>query len=323
MTDINNLSDRLAMNLPEYLTPSNGDYSYIEKYLPDNLKNDLANIILKKNSAFSERLSAGTLLGLLGDKRIRTLSPDMIFIPGGVVKLGLDYLSVDEVMHNIPKDVKRSWIEKECPSFTKVIDPFNIGKYPVTNAEYRDFLLDTKLPMLPKNWHLGAYPFTLSNHPVCYISHEWTLAYCQWLSDKTGRDFRLPEEWEWEFAASGPQNHAYPWGDSYQAGMANTLEEKVNSTTPVGIFPDGVSVFGVSDMAGNVEEFTATHYFPYPGGEIIQDDLYLDNPEYPIARGGSFARSHDLARCKRRHGYFDKPIYAIGFRLAESIKTLS
>lgn len=235
-------------------------------------------------------------MGLLGDKRIITLSPDMILVLGGVVKLGLNYHSVNEVMQNIPEDIKRSWIEKECPSFTKNIAPFNIGKYPVTNAEYRDFLLDTKLPMIPKHWHLGTYPRTLSNHPVCYILHGWALAYCHWLSNKTGRDFRLPEEWEWEFAASGPDNRAYPWGDSYQADMANTLEEKIYSTTPVGIFPDGVSAFGVFDMAGNVEEFTATHYYPYPGGETIQDELYLENSEYPIARGGSFARSHDLAR---------------------------
>lgn len=320
MPEINNLRDRFVMDFHGCIIHSNGDYDKIAKYFPKKIKNDLINIILKKDSIFSERLLAGELLGLIGDARINTLSPDMIFIPGGVVKLGLDYSSVDNVLQNISKDVKRSWIEKECPLFTKFIAPFNIGRYPVTNAEYYDFLLDTALPMIPKNWYLGSYPLTLANHPVCYISYEWALVYCQWLSDKTGRGFRLPEEWEWESAACGPDNLAYPWGDSYQAGMANTLEEKINSTTPIGIFPDGISAFGVSDMAGNVEEFTATHYFPYPGGKIIQDDLYQDNPEYPITRGGSFAGSHDLARCKRRHGDLNKHIYAVGFRLAETIK---
>jgi formylglycine-generating enzyme required for sulfatase activity len=72
-------------------------------------------------------------------------------------------------------------------------------------------------------------------------------------------------------------------------------------------------------MAGNIEEFTADSYRPYPGGRAVLDDLYERNPQYRIARGGSFARHGDLARCQRRHGWYPKELYAMGFRLVEDV----
>jgi formylglycine-generating enzyme required for sulfatase activity len=71
-------------------------------------------------------------------------------------------------------------------------------------------------------------------------------------------------------------------------------------------------------MAGNVEEYVADDYKPYPGSTAPQDDLVLANGNYRVARGGSFTRFYDLARCKRRHGHYPKDIYVMGFRLAVS-----
>ncbi|WP_397600142.1 SUMF1/EgtB/PvdO family nonheme iron enzyme [Silvanigrella sp.] len=76
--------------------------------------------------------------------------------------------------------------------------------------------------------------------------------------------------------------------------------------------------FGICDLAGNVEEFVSNPYFVYPNGKLILDDLYkIRNSPYPMTRGGSFTRSCDLARSKRRHGFFEGEIYVIGFRLAK------
>lgn len=72
-------------------------------------------------------------------------------------------------------------------------------------------------------------------------------------------------------------------------------------------------------MAGNVEEYVADVYRPYPGGAAIDDHLSQIHGEYRVARGGSFARFRDLARTRRRHGH--NPLsatYAMGFRLAET-----
>ncbi|MBF3728094.1 SUMF1/EgtB/PvdO family nonheme iron enzyme, partial [Burkholderia pseudomallei] len=65
-------------------------------------------------------------------------------------------------------------------------------------------------------------------------------------------------------------------------------------------------------------EYVADDYRPYPGGEAIADDLAVTQGGYRIARGGSFTRFGDLARCARRHGRYQRDIYAMGFRLVES-----
>jgi formylglycine-generating enzyme required for sulfatase activity len=73
-------------------------------------------------------------------------------------------------------------------------------------------------------------------------------------------------------------------------------------------------------MSGNVEEYVADTYAPYPGGDFVCDHLVEIQGTYRIARGGSFARFRDLARTRRRHGHNSRSAaYAMGFRLAENI----
>jgi formylglycine-generating enzyme required for sulfatase activity len=92
-------------------------------------------------------------------------------------------------------------------------------------------------------------------------------------------------------------------------------------STPVGTFPNGRSPYGIDDMAGNVEEYVADTYAPYPGGKLVQDDLStVLGGEYRVTRGGSFARFRDLARCRRRHGPYNRSIYVVGFRIVERIR---
>jgi formylglycine-generating enzyme required for sulfatase activity len=75
---------------------------------------------------------------------------------------------------------------------------------------------------------------------------------------------------------------------------------------------------GCLDMAGNVEEYTASYYAPYDKNQIIMDDL-LESGPYLIARGGSYTRFRDLARTTRRHGKYDSDLYIMGFRLAKDL----
>src|SRR6185312_10776269 len=163
------------------------------------------------------------------------------------------------------------------------------------------------------------YPANKENHPVYTVSELAAEEFAQWISKKTRRKFRLPTEQEWECAASGKEHFEFPWGNNYQLDHANTLEEKIYTSTPVGIFSKGNSPFGLSDVAGNVEEYTGDNYLPYQGGQYIKDDLLLFENTYRVCRGGSFTRYLDLARTTRRHGRYNKPIYVIGFRLVEDI----
>ncbi|GAA4804297.1 formylglycine-generating enzyme family protein [Streptomyces ziwulingensis] len=266
----------------------------------------------------AERLTAGGMLALLGDPRL-TETPATCFVPGATVPVGLPAEEVQYVVrHWADKGVEESWIVKETPEHPVRMADFWIARYPVTNGEWRDFLADTGLADRPGTWYLGAYPWDRSNHPVAGVRAEHADAYARWLSERTGHPWRLPAEAEWEYAAKGPQGRPYPWEGGFDPDAANTRESGVHTTTPVGAFPDGQSPFGAHDMGGNVEEFTADDYAPYPGAVAVDDHLARTMGRYRVARGGSFARFGDLTRTRRRHGAFPGPLYPVGFRLATS-----
>jgi formylglycine-generating enzyme required for sulfatase activity len=319
--DINALLDREAMGLAQYYQPSKLDDLKIQfQKLQSCSVQELMSITESKTHNLPIRYAAGQLLALLGDPRIETTHPVMVKVPAAEVMIGIAPEKVDAVMADYSQvGVLREWIMKETPAFTVKLPAFHIRKYLVTNQEYRDFLLETHHPELPTSWEFSTYPLHKANHPVYTVSEQAAEAYAAWLSVKTKRAFRLPSEFEWEYAASGASHFEYPWGNHYHKGFANTVEEQIYQSTPVGIFPHGNSPFGLCDMAGNVEEYTADDYQPYPGAAFIEDDLAVNAGTYRIARGGSFTRHADLARTTRRHGRYDKAIYVMGFRLVESI----
>jgi len=205
--DINSLTSREAMGLPNSFTASS----------IDDIKNEIASLLAKSDDdlcALVEsihhdktlRYAAGMILSLKGDPRINTFSPIMIPISGARPLLGLNPYKVDAVVEQYKSyGVLREWILKECPQYEVDMSPFNIGKYCVTNQEYRDFLRDTDYQNLPTSWEFGAFPVHYANHPVYAVSPEDAELYCKWLSQKTGRAFRLPTEQEWEYAAGGGQ----------------------------------------------------------------------------------------------------------------------
>lgn len=319
--DPNRLPDRAAMGLPGALVerlPHDvfGRHADLFRASPP----DLAGLCEDPSVPFERRYAAGSLLGLLGDPRIRPDDPVMVDVPAATVGIGLDEPRVAEVVDRWRAvGVIDDWIRKECPRHTVRVDAFRIARYPVTNAEYRVFLADTGAEALPTSWEFGRYPVDRANHPVWTVRPEHADAYAGWLAARTGRRFRLPTEAEWEYAAGGGRrDHDYPWGAAFLPDHANTVESGPLTTTPVGVYPAGRTVFGADDMAGNTEEFVADDFLPYPGGADIADDLLRAAGGYRVARGGSFTRFGDLARCSRRHGWFDRRIYAIGFRLAET-----
>ena len=314
----NLLSDRAAMGLPDSLVARlPHDVFDLHRDLFRTAPGELVRLAEDPSVLFARRYVAGSLLALLGDPRVRPDDPPMIPVPAARARLGLPREQVEQVVAAWRRvGVVTDWIAKECPEYDIELAAFRIARYPVTNAEYRRFLADTDATWLPTSWPFGSYPHDRANHPVWTLPPEAGDAYAAWLSSRTGRGFRLPTEAEWEYAAG--RGNEYPWGDGWRPAAANTVEAGPLSTTPIGIYPDGDSPFGLADMAGNVEEYVQDTYHPYPGGLPVADELLLSYGTYRIARGGSFTRYGDLARCRRRHGWYDKPIYVIGFRLAET-----
>jgi toxoflavin biosynthesis protein ToxD len=317
------MTDRERLGLPEryiaaYLDAElSVEYTKLRHAPRDNLLESLAS----PSSSLAERIASGNLLALIGDPRIRVDAPPMVDIEGGDVQVGLDAYEVGAVLERFAGlGLDRTWIEKECPRHRVVLQRFRLARYPVTNAEYREFLLDSGHAELPSGWHFRQFPLERANHPVYTVSAESADAYARWLSRRTGRGFRLPTEAEWEWAAAGPDAREFPWGSEFHPDLANTAETGLFTTSPVGAFAGGESPCGLFDMAGNVEEYVSDAYAPYPGGAFVADNLVKIHGSYRVARGGSFARFRDLARTRRRHGHNPKSItYAMGFRLAETV----
>jgi len=179
---------------------------------------------------------------MLGDPRLSALEMEMIPIPEGTFTIGTE----GEVY----------------------LDTFEIAKYPLTNVQYKAFLDDTRHPE-PSDWNKGTFPAGKANHLVVCISWEDAQAYAEWLSQKTGKHYRLPIEAEWEKAARGTDAREYPWGGKFDPAKCNTHEGGPGGTTPVGIYPEGASFYKVMDMAGNVWEWCEDWYDPdyYKKGE--------------------------------------------------------
>lgn len=228
-------------------------------------------------------------------------------IPAGMVQRGTPEGLIDAVMRaHADLDLPRSYFAKEAPRKEIAVAAFAIAATPVTSEFWRAFATDTGL---------DTDPSRPADHPIDGLPWQQAHAFGVWLSDRVGELFRLPTETEWERAARGDDAREYPWGDRFDVGCANLAEARIGATTPVGSFPRGAGPFGVLDLAGNVDEWTATVYAPYPGAPVdvpAEEDWALD-PH--ITRGGSWRQHRDLARCARRHGLYPGNAGA-GFRLA-------
>jgi len=219
------------------------------------------------------------------------------------------------------KDNGNSALEDEKPASDLYLDEFWIGESPITNLQYNDFVESTGSEF-PCHWNERNTIKNIENHPVVNVSWQNSTAFCLWLSEKCGRDIRLPTEAEWEKAARGTDGRIYPWGNiTPDPGLCN-FNNNVGRTTPVGHYsPSGDSPYGCKDMAGNVWEWTSTKYLKYPynpgGGRESSDYSGLR-----VLRGGSFRSSQDFVRCAFRSR--DVPYYFssdIGFRICLSLNT--
>jgi len=147
-------------------------------------------------------------------------------------------------------------------------------------------------------------------HPVVGVCAYEAEAYCAWLSAQKNKALRLPTETEWEYAARGDDGRPFPWGEEFQAGLANTVENEILSTVDAGSLPGDASPFGLLDMCGNVQQWTSSAYEREPLEQLPAGLLR-------VARGGSFNDTVFGSRTSYRHVYpasFFFPF--LGFRLA-------
>ena len=179
------------------------------------------------------------------------------------------------------------------------VSVFEIAMTPITNAQYQLYVQATGVNP-PMHWQDGQPPKDTLEHPVVRVSWDDACAYCDWLGKSIGKTVRLPTEAEWEKAARGNRDQrAYPWGDKFDPGNANTEELGLDETTPVGLFPTGASPVGCLDMVGNVWEWTHSLWrdLPYQPDDGREDP---DSRDTRVLRGGAFTYDARLARCSVR-----------------------
>jgi len=260
---------------------------------------------------------------------VRSRDAELILIPGGTVQIGDD-------------DGPFS----EGPAFRYTSRPFLMDRTPVTVAQFSQFVADTGYRTDAEHYgsagaldeSVGAWvavkganwrrpkghkrSAALANHPVTQVSWFDATAFC------ASYGLRLPTEFEWERAArmgQTPDGHVFKAGDPIELShryllnawegrfpFVNTAADGYRTTSPVGAF--GAAPSGLTDMAGNVWEWTSSWYLPYRAPQREPADGHGER----VARGGSFLCSRDFCEgyraSARNHTTPDTSLENIGFR---------
>ena len=240
-----------------------------------------------------------------------------VLIPAGKFLMGSNSKNADASSH---------------PQHTVNLKAYRIDKYLVTNAQYARFIAATD-HRPPSDWKNGKVKQGELLRPVTLVNWYDAAAYAKWAGK------RLPTEAEWEKAARGTDGRRWPWGSEMDPARLNTYYN-VGSATDVTTYSNGVSPYGVFDMAGNVDEWVEDDFLPYKGTDAAPDvfqgkvarvlspedqalkvsDMVRVNRHYKVLRGGSW--KGDPFSTATYHRDYSWPNYAsdfYGFRCASDL----
>jgi formylglycine-generating enzyme required for sulfatase activity len=219
--------------------------------------------------------------------------PETVLLPAGSFWMG------SEAGDGIPA--------YETPLHEATLPAYRVGKTPVTNQQYEYFIAETRIEV-PRQlgWDGQRAPKGQEQHPVSGVTWYEAVAYCDWLSKKTGRPYTLPNEAQWEKACRGGTRCRFPWGDSFDAARCNQGHEAI---APVTAYP-AQNELGLFDLVGNIRQWTCTIWeqggppraSPYPWREDGRNNLQANSEVPRVLRGGSRKDLPALQRCSLRRG---------------------
>lgn len=244
----------------------------------------------------------------------------VVVLPAGAVTMGSDHPAA---------------MDNEREPHAVAVPAFRIDVYPVTQADFADFMADdgyerselwsaegqawregSAIERRPLHWRTGGI-----DHPVSGVSLHEAEAYARWAGK------RLPTEAEWERAAAASlestDDEPYPWGRAAPDADRANFGNGVHGTTSVTAQPGGRSAAGCLDMLGNVWEWTATAFHPYPGFEPWPYAGYSAqwfDGRHRVLKGGSWASPRWILRRGFRN-FYEHGVRQIlaGFRCAADV----
>lgn len=244
---------------------------------------------------------------------------EMVFIPAGEFLMGTD------------PDWDPFFWGAEGPSHRVYLDGYLIYRFEVTNGMYQDCVTAGACPR-PEQKESRTRPEYYGNddysdYPVIYVDYTSALSYCRWVGG------RLPTEAEWERAARGDiDDRLFPWGSTAAEGsQANFCdrgcpgqeidydkEDGFNDTAPIGSYPDGMSLYGLFDTAGNVWEWTFDYFNAgYYQASPEKNPKGPQSSQYRVIRGGGWNNPSSGIRIVQRTGVNpDMALDTLGFRCA-------
>jgi formylglycine-generating enzyme required for sulfatase activity len=228
--------------------------------------------------------------------------PEMVSIPAGTFVMGLP---------EFPQDAQIHW--RWHSGETVPVRAFQLGKFAVTNAQYRAYVRATGAPA-PS--HIDQPGFNADNQPVGGISWEDATAYCHWLASATHKPYRLPTDAEFEYATRGNlPGKKFFIGDTLTPNDACYAGQP--APKPVGSFPP--NAFGLYDMTGNVWQWCAERYEDVSNGiKAVNKPTGKDPAHNRVLRGGSFLTKDEiyLWAAYRHEDPPDLRHECLGFRVA-------
>ena len=226
---------------------------------------------------------------------------ELIRIPGDVFQMG-------------SPDTEKGHGDTEAPQHTVEIADFYMGKYPVTNEQYSEFLRANLKVREPLYW--ADRRFNQPRQPVVGVSWEDAKRYAEWAG------LRLPSEAEWEYACrAGTSTRFYTGDEEKDLDRAGWYGKNSGSQThPVG--QKEANAFGLYDMHGNVWEWVEDDWHKNYDGAPANEKAWIDSPRgvNRVLRGGSWDLGAGFCRSAFRYGWGPDRRYSyLGFRLARSV----
>nr|WP_036231830.1 bifunctional serine/threonine-protein kinase/formylglycine-generating enzyme family protein [Massilia sp. JS1662] len=237
--------------------------------------------------------------------------PELVLLPTGRFQMGSP-----EHERKIAMDAgsQPGWLARELPQHWVGIEkPIAMGRYPVTVGEWRVFVASTGWrPSGETEWDAPGFAQT-DRHPVVGVNWFDAIRYVRWLSEATGKSYRLPSEAEWEYACRAGTKTAFSFGDTITTDQANydgnftynsgPRGEYRRGTTPVGMFPP--NAWGLFDMHGNVWEWVQDVVHDNYDGAPLDGSAWEEGGDQVrrILRGGSWLYNPRYLRSALRNGF--------------------